>query len=339
TSNVSEQWYQGETKVELTATDDLSGVAKTFYSVNGSEFVEGTSFTVSETGVKEVSFYSVDKAGNVEETKTVKVKIDKNAPETTSNVSEQWYQGETKVELTSTDDLSGVAKTFYSVNGSELKEGTSFVVSKEGVNTVTFYSVDNVGNVETAKTVEVKVDKTAPTVSIPLESEQALGSTFTLDYVAADNLSGIEAETVTLNGQVYKKGDKIILDKPGSYKLLVTVTDAAGWTTQVEKEFLVYIQVTLEVLPKVIKGNNGVFTVKATLPKGLESISFDVSTVTLNGVSADPKNNGLQKQAEKGHFKFEREDFTWKKGEVALELRGKLENGYLFIGKTTVEVK
>jgi large repetitive protein len=338
-SNVTDQWNQGEVAVELTATDDLSGVAKTFYSINGSEYMEGTAFMISEEGVNKVSFYSVDHAGNVEETKTVEVKIDRTAPVTVSNVPDQWNQGEVAVELTATDDLSGVTKTFYSINGSELVEGTAFTVTEEGVNEVSFYSVDNAGNVEELTTVEVKIDKTTPTVSIPLETEQELGSTFTLDYLAADNLSGIAVEEVTFNGKSYQKGDQITLEEPGVYKLLVTVTDAAGWTTQVEKELVVYIPATLEVLPKVIKGNKGIFTVKANLPSKFDSFSFDVSSVTLNGVAADPKNNGLQKQAEKGHFKFEREDFDWEKGEVTLELRGYLDNGYLVVAKKTVEVK
>lgn len=338
-SNVTDQWNQGEVAVELSATDDLSGVAQTFYSINGAEFVEGTAFTVTEAGVNEVKFYSVDNAGNVEEVEAVEVKIDTEAPETVSNVIDQWNQGEVAVELATTDDLSGVAKTFYSINGSEFAEGKAFTVSEEGVNEVKFYSVDNAGNIEEAKTIEVKIDKTAPTVSIDIQSEQELGSTFTVDYLATDNLSGIAVEEVTLNGITHQKGDQITLDEPGAYKLLVTVTDGAGWTTKVEKEFVVYIPATLEVLPKVIKGNIGVFTVKAILPEGFESLSFDVSSVTLNGVAADPKNNGLQKQAEKGHFKFEREDFDWKKGEVTLVLRGYLDNGYLVIAKKTVEVK
>lgn len=338
-SNVSDQWNQREVAVELTATDALSGVAQTFYSINGSEFVEGTTFTVTEVGVNEVKFYSVDHAGNAEEVKAAEVKIDTEAPETVSNVIDQWNKGEVAVELTATDDLSGIAKTFYSINGSEFAEGKAFTVSEEGVNDVKFYSVDNAGNIEESKIVEVKIDKTAPTVSIDVQSEQELGSTFTLDYLAADNLSGIAVEEVTLNGKAYQKGDQITLDEPGASKLLVTVTDAAGWTTQVEKEFVVYIPATLEVLPKVIKGNKGIFTVKAILPTDLQKYSFDVSSFTLNGVAADPKNNGLQKQAEKGHFKFEREDFDWKKGEVTLELRGYLDNGYLVIAKKTVEVK
>jgi large repetitive protein len=338
-SNVTDQWNKGEVAVDLKATDDLSGVAQTFYSINGSEFVEGIAFTVTDEGLNEVSFYSVDNTGNVEEVKTVEVKIDSEAPETVSNVADGWNQGEVAVELTATDSLSGVAKTFYSINGSELVEGTTFTFTDEGLNEVSFYSVDNAGNVEEVKTVEVKIDKTAPTVSFDIAAQQELGSTFTLDYLAADNLSGIAIEEVTVNGKSYQKGDQITLEEPGAYKLVVTVTDAAGWTTQVEKEFLVYIPVTLEVLPKVIKGNKGIFTVKAILPEGLESLTFDVSSFTLNGVATDPKNNGLQKQAEKGHFKFEREDFDWKKGEVTLVLRGYLDNGYLVIAKKTVEVK
>jgi large repetitive protein len=339
TSNVVQGWNQGEVAVELTATDSLSGVAKTYYSINGSEFVEETAFTVIDEGLNKVSFYSVDNAGNVEEVKTAEVKIDSEVPETVSNVAAGWNQGEVVVELTATDSLSGVAKTFYSINGSEFVEGTVFTVAEEGVNEVSFYSVDNAGNVEEVKTAEVKIDKTAPTVSFDIAAEQELGSTFTLDYLAADNLSGIAKEEVTVNGKSYQKGDQITLEEPGAYKLVVTVTDAAGWTTQVVKEFIVYIPVTLEVLPKVIKGNKGIFTVKAILPEGLESLTFDVSSFTLNGVAANPKNNGLQKQAEKGHFKFEREDFDWKKGEVTLELRGYLDNGYLVIARKTVEVK
>ncbi|WP_342429526.1 fibronectin type III domain-containing protein [Neobacillus sp. FSL H8-0543] len=338
-SDVSNQQNQGEVVVQLTATDDHSGVAATYYSINGAEFVEGTTVTVTEAGVNEVSFYSADNAGNVEDVKTIEVITDINAPETGSNVSDQWNQGEVAVELTARDAGSGVAATYYSVNGSEFVAGTAFTVTEEGINEVSFYSVDNAGNVEEVKTIEVKIDKTAPTVSIPLDSEISLGSFIQLDYLAEDNLSGITVEKMTLNGETYKKGDKVFLYKPGVNKLVVTVTDAAGWSTQVEKEFEIYISLELEVLPKVIKGNKGVFTVKADLPFNYFGFSYDVSTVTLNGVAADPKNKGLEKQAEKGHFKFEREDFDWEKGEVTLELRGHLDNGYLVIAKKTVQVK
>jgi hypothetical protein len=128
------------------------------------------------------------------------------------------------------------------------------------------------------------------------------------------------------------------LNQPGEYKLSVKVTDAAGWTTVVQKTVVVYIPVSLEVLPRVINGNKGIFTVKATLPKEFQAYTFNVSTVTLDGVSPVTDNNGLYKQAEKGHFKFERSDFTWTPGEAQLELRGYVGK-YLVVGKATATVK
>ncbi|MDR7080077.1 uncharacterized protein YjiK [Neobacillus niacini] len=372
TSNVTDLWNQGEVSVQLTATDDLSGVAKTFYSLNGSEFVEGTAFTVSEEGVNEVSFYSVDNAGNVEDVKTVEVKIDRAAPETTSNVTNQWYKGEVAVELTSTDDISGVAQTFYSINGSEFVEGTAFTVTDEGINKVSFYSVDHAGNIEDVNTVEVKVDKTAPIVTWNGNDHYALGSQMKIGYSASDSLSGVATETVTLNGKTYKNGDVVTLKDPGSYKANVTVTDQAGWTTTLEKTFMGYIPATIRVYPGGEKDDddhkcnkneynykkyddddkesNGVFKVEVTLPKGMKA-NFDLSTVTLNGIKPISKNKGLAKQAEKGTFFFERNDFNWKsmgggnsgKGsskyeEVQVEFRG-MSNNQLVIGYTTVSVK
>jgi large repetitive protein len=337
-SNVTDKWYQGEVSVILTATDALSGVAKTFYSVNGSEFIEGTTFIVSDEGIKKVSFYSVDNAGNVENMKTVEVKIDKTAPESETNVSEKWNQGDVTVKLTATDYQSGVAKTFYSVNGSDFVEGTTFNVSKEGINNVTFYSVDNAGNVEKVKSVEVKIDKTAPVVSSKFANEYALGTSIPLTYEASDELSGIGKEIITVNGKEYKKGDTLKLDQPGTYKVVITVSDQADWSTTLEKSFVNYIAANLVVTPGVIKQNSGEFTVRVTLPNGFATDKIDLNTATLNGVAAKKGTNGLVQQAKNGQFKFNRDDFNWSKGMVKVEFRVMLD-GILVVGSTIVEVK
>jgi large repetitive protein len=331
--------YAQSFTVELTGKDELSGIAKTYYSINDSEFVKGTSFTVDKEGINEISYYSIDEAGNKEEIKTATVTIDKTAPITSTQVPETWVNHDVSVSLTAKDENSGVAKTYYSVNGSDYQEGTSFVIESEGINEVTYYSVDTAGNREAVNTKQVKIDKTAPVVAPSVKEEYELGSTFTLDYTAQDGLSGIAAEEATLNGKSYKKGDTIPLDQPGNYTLVIKATDAAGLTTTVENSFVVYIPVTLEVLPKVIKENKGTFTVKATLPANYRDDSFDAFRVTLNGVSPDLNNKGLEKQAAKGQFKFEREDFDWTTGEQELELRGYINGKYLVVGKTTVEVK
>jgi large repetitive protein len=337
-SNVTDKWNTGDVTVKLSATDNQSGVAATLYSVNGSEYLEGTEFTVSDEGINKVSFYSVDTVGNKEEAKTVDVKIDKTAPTTVSNINDKWNQAEVTVNLSATDNLSGVAKTYFSINGSEYVEGTQFTVSQEGINKVSFYSVDNAGNKEEQQTAEVKIDKTAPLVSWDVADQYALGASLHLTYKATDDQSGIAKETITVNGQVYENTDSVKLDKPGSYEVVVTVTDYAGLTTTLQKTFEVYIPATLVVNPGVIKANAGDFTVKISLPKGFDTNQVDLSTATLNGVSAKSGTNGLVQQAKNGQFKFNRDDFEWKKGKVTVEFRV-LVNGVLVIGSTTVEVK
>jgi large repetitive protein len=338
-SNIEDKWYQDGLKVELNATDDFSGVAQTFYSVDGSDFAEGTEVVLAEDGVYEVSYYSVDRAGNVEEVKKEKVKVDGEAPETTDNASDTWYKTDAEVVLSANDNLSGVQSTYYSFNDSDFIKGSSVTVTDEGVNLIKYYSMDEAGNTEEVKSTEVKIDKTAPTITANVEDEIMLGSKFTISYTAYDGHSGIATEEILLNGVKQKNGDTKFLFKPGVNTLSITVTDHAGWTTTYEKEFVVYIPVCLEVLPKVIKGNKGVFTVKSDLLALFSYLSFDVSQVTLNGVSPKVDNNGLYKQAQKGQFKFEREDFDWKPGKVELEFRAYLENGLLVKGTTIVDVK
>jgi len=337
-------WTNQDGVVTLSATDDETGVAGTFYAINDGEFTQGTSVTVTEEGVHRISFYSVDYAGNTEAVQAVQVKIDRTAPVTTANEVPGWYSQPVTVELSSTDGLSGVAKTFYSVNGSAYSEGTSLTVEQEGVHQVSYYSVDHAGNAELAKSVEVKIDKSAPIVTVDMNEELALGSTFSVNYSATDDESGIAAEAVMVfapgnpSGTIIEKGSTLSLDKPGVYQVIVEATNAAGLSTKVTKRFVVYIPISIEVTPKVIKGNKGVFTVRIDLPETYAKYSIDLQSATLNGVSALTSNSGYYNQAKQGQFKFERSDFVWTTPEVLLEFEGSAD-GYIFVGQTTVKVQ
>jgi hypothetical protein len=79
-----------------------------------------------------------------------------------------------KVTLSATDpnNGSGVNKITYSASGGQNiaktdASGSSVDVTldQEGTTTLTYYATDNAGNVEDAKTLTVKIDKTAPTVT------------------------------------------------------------------------------------------------------------------------------------------------------------------------------
>ena len=337
-SNAVGEWFR-EFTVELIATDEQSGVATTFYSANGSEFVEGTSFAVTEEGINTISFYSVDKAGNIEEVKTAEVKIDRTVPETLSNIQDKWLQGEFVGELTATDEHSGVVQTFYSVDGSPFTEGTSFSVSEEGVHDVEFYSTDAAGNKEETNTAQVKIDKTAPDLAWDLDGEVALGSKLAVSYQASDALSGIASEKLTVNGKETANGDLVQFDQPGVYTIQVTVIDQAGWISTLEETITVYIPLhDFKVKPGIIKGNSGVFSVEVSLPAEFPTKDFVLETAAINGVSAITGKKGFEQQAQKGHFRFEREDFEWIDGEQLLEFRG-MVGGYLVIGQAKVQTK
>lgn len=235
TDNVKDQWATEDVAVELTADDNLSGVKATYFSIDGADFTEGTAFTVSGEGIHKVAYYSVDNAGNIEDVNTVEVKIDVTAPVTTSDVEDKWNKEAVSVQLTATDDLSGVAQTFYSIDGSEFVEGVEFVVEGEGIHEITYYSKDVAGNIEEVQTAEVKIDLTAPELTADFAGSFDVGSEFAFDFESSDNLSGIASEIVTFNGQTYAKGDKVTLDTVGEYSVLITVTDNAGWETVYEK--------------------------------------------------------------------------------------------------------
>jgi uncharacterized repeat protein (TIGR02543 family) len=71
--------YVSPVQVTLTATDNASGAAATYYEVDGGAWQIYTgSFTVAANGNHTVGFYSVDLAGNVETTKQVNFAVNLN---------------------------------------------------------------------------------------------------------------------------------------------------------------------------------------------------------------------------------------------------------------------
>ena len=71
------------------------------------------------------------------------------------------------VTLNAFDALSGVAATFYTLNGGAQQSGSSVSIGAGGMHTLQFWSVDNAGNAESPRTVQVKIDKTPPISRIP----------------------------------------------------------------------------------------------------------------------------------------------------------------------------
>ncbi len=152
--------------VTLSPTDNVggSGVATTYYRIDSGTWNAGTSFTVTGDGLHTFSYYSVDVAGNTETTRTSNsFRIDTVAPVTTNTAIEGTAYTDAQTFTLSASDTggSGVAGTWYQLDGGALTAGTSISVPAPSTGTVshtiTWYSKDAAGNQETTKTVSFTV--------------------------------------------------------------------------------------------------------------------------------------------------------------------------------------
>ena len=169
TDNAPSGWQKATVTVTLSPSDNLSGVSKTYYSINQKGWNEGTTASISAEGTNTLAYFSVDNADNTETTRTKTIKIDTTPPSTTDNAPSGWQKTDVIVILTTTDAVSGVAKTYYTTDGStNFATGTTINLTVDGTYTIKYFSVDNAGNTETVKTAAniIKIDKTPPIVII-----------------------------------------------------------------------------------------------------------------------------------------------------------------------------
>ncbi len=168
-------WYAGAVQVTLSTGADLSGIAATYYSVDGGAAqVYSSPFSHSLTGQHTITFWSVDNAGHTEDNTTpghsITLKIDDVKPTTRATVTPEaytsgWHAGAVTVGLVGSDGESGVSATYYRLNSGAQQSGNSVEITAKGIHTLEFWSVDNVGNVEAVKSVEVKIDNVLPSIT------------------------------------------------------------------------------------------------------------------------------------------------------------------------------
>ncbi|WP_082927465.1 OmpL47-type beta-barrel domain-containing protein [Paenibacillus oryzisoli] len=108
-------------------------------------------------------------------------------PTTTDNAPTGWVNQDTTVNLSVTEGTSVVAATYYTVDGGTQQTGTSIVLTTEGVHTLTYWSVDISGNMETPHTATVRIDKTVPadaTLAADITAPTNTDVTVTISYPA-----------------------------------------------------------------------------------------------------------------------------------------------------------
>jgi hypothetical protein len=164
------------------------------------------------------AFYSIarDLVGNVEPAKaaaeaTTRVVSDTIPPTTTASImptpnAPGWNNAPVSVTLTSVDNTggSGVKQITYAATGAQSISNTtigsataSFTIGTEGITTITFFGTDNSGNIETANTLTIRLDKTSPSITrtrMPVANSNGWNnSPVTVSFLCADTLSGLAA--------------------------------------------------------------------------------------------------------------------------------------------------
>jgi len=163
-----DKWYNKDITVTLTATDNLSGVSKTYYRINDKQFT-GNRITITEDGIYRVEYWSVDNLGNIEEHHLIpQIRLDKTPPIANAGSDQVTDEG-TEVTFdgsNSSDNLSGIVSYGWDLNDPTTVEGVKVkhTYGDNGGFTVTLTVYDAAGNsatdtaIVTVRNVPPKVD-------------------------------------------------------------------------------------------------------------------------------------------------------------------------------------
>jgi uncharacterized lipoprotein YddW (UPF0748 family) len=207
---------------------------------------------------------------------TANLGVETNAPTTSAILNPAapdgangWYRTDVSLTLDSADDCSGVAATEYSLDGGAhwLSYTGNLVINEEGTTSVLFRSIDRAGNVESTRSVAVKLDKTAPTLELAADpaviwppdgrtinvtlngqGTDAASGLASVTYVVTDEYGaalGIPARTLAGPSASWSDVVAVLAARRGDdrdgrlYRIRATLTDAAGHTTTATADVLV----------------------------------------------------------------------------------------------------
>ncbi|GAB7025284.1 OmpL47-type beta-barrel domain-containing protein [Geotalea toluenoxydans] len=260
TASAGAQYVTATTQFMLTATDNLAGVAGTEYRVDGGAWLSYTPFTISTEGSHVIAYRSTDNLGNREVEKSVTVIVDNTPPLTVITAGTPKYAAAddtlygtsaTTFTLTATDNLSGVAVIQYRIDGGEWMTYAPFTIVLEGKHIIGFRSTDNVGNIETEKSLAVTIDNMPPATGITTGTPQYIAADGTLygtsatsfTLTATDSLSGVAGIEYRIDGGTWIPYTPFILPTEGIHAISFRSTDNVG-NREIEKVLKIFIDDT-----------------------------------------------------------------------------------------------
>ena len=267
----NDTWYNGYV-VTRGSCSDSAGCDVTYKTSGASSGKGSTTANINSEGVTTVTYTATDEAGNFT-TATYTVKLDRTAPSLSvllkkkngaSNVGNStnisglanytnntWYSGYVVTRGSCNDKVSSCEVTYTSSGASSGSGSTTANINSEGTTTITYRVTDPAGNTA-SKSYTVKLDRTAPSLSVVLKKKNSssnignstninnladyTNNTWYSGYVVArgscsDNISGCDISYKNSGASSGRGSTTANVNSEGTTTVTYTVKDAAGNTT------------------------------------------------------------------------------------------------------------
>jgi YVTN family beta-propeller protein len=227
-------WFVSIPLISL-AADEPAVISQSLSSATGPWTPYLIPFAATE-GSATLYAYGVDSSGNTSIVVSRPILVDLNDPITMDDAPSTPTSAAVSVSLTASDAVSGVANTYFSLNGSAPEVYTgSIVVTASGDWVLTYLSVDVAGNVESTKATSFTIDRTAPDVFVlGVTDDESYNSTVTPTAISSDPSATV---TAMLDGLPFTLGSDFSIE--GTHTLVAKATDPAGNTASATVVFAI----------------------------------------------------------------------------------------------------
>ena len=205
------------------------------------------------------------------------------APATTATLAGRegkngWFVSAVAITLSASDGGgSGVASSDYALDGGPWQPYAGpFTIASEGITAVSFRSTDAAGNVEAARTIELRIDRTPPVVTVTSPSdgaEAALRQPILASWSASDAVSGLASATGTV-----PSGSAADTGSVGTKTFQIVAEDVAGNVTTVTRTYHVQY-VFAGFLRPIVANGTGVHKLGSTIPVRFQLRDYQGATV------------------------------------------------------------
>jgi hypothetical protein len=172
-----------------------------------------------------------------------------------------YTSGKLSLSFSATDKQSGINKIYYSIDGAAFKPYQNEInLSEPKEYVIKYYAIDNVGNDEGVKTLNIVLDAAAPVTKLEFEGDQkdnVISGNTSLKLSAEDN-HGLNKIFYSLDGAPMKEYKYPIQSKylsEGDHSITYYATDIVG-NKETEHKFDFFVDKTPPTIVQEILGNS-----------------------------------------------------------------------------------